>query len=674
MKPTRLRRAAGVPGFAIATAAALIVLSPPGGGPGLDRVWAATYDVERYLNIRSASVAGLSRDATTVAFTTNVTGSNQLWSVAATGGWPEQITFFTDRIAAVDWSPRADWIAFSKDSGGDENFQLYLVTPDGSRLEALTSDPEIRNNFGAWSKDGGRLSYASNARNRKFFDVYVLEVSSRQSHRVLASDTFLAAGPFSPDGTKMIVTRQNGSLDNDLLLVHLGQSRTDSVSGGILNPPQEDPADLSLKGVEEPVLLTPHEGIASHRVVDWAPDGRSLWIVSDAGREFSALGRLDIPTKRITWERAPKWDVTGSKLSPDGRTLAFVVNEDGYDRLAMLDTATMKDKPVPPIPAGQIGALHFSKNGKSLALTLSGPAHTGDVWIADLSRGSLAQVTRSSTAGIPQSSFVKPKLVRYKSFDGLEIASWFYVPSGAAKGAGLPCIVTPHGGPEGQTTAAFSPTVQYYVNRGYSVWAPNVRGSTGYGKSFTHLDDVRKREDSVKDLVAGIDWLKSSGMIDPKKIAVAGGSYGGYMTLAAITLFPDVWAAAVDSFGIANFKTFFGQTASYRVGLRASEYGDPVKDADFLDSISPIYKVDRILAPLLVLQGANDPRVPRAEAEQIVAAIKKKGGIVEYVLFPDEGHGWTKLENRITALRTAADFLDKYVQRASQAAAERGEP
>ena len=673
MKPTRSRRAAGALGFSLAAAAAVIVLSPFAGGLGPDAAWGATYDVEQYLNIRSASVAGLSPDATTVAFTTNVTGSNQLWSVTATGGWPEQLTFFTDRITAVDWSPRGDWIAFSKDSGGDENFQLYLVAPDGSRLEALTSDPAIRNNFGAWSKDGGRLSYASNARNRKFFDVYVLDVASRQSRRVLANDTFLAAGPFSPDGTKMIVTRQNGSLDNDLFLVHLAQT-ADPAPGGALDPAREDQADLSLKVVVEPVLLTAHEGIASYRVVDWAPDGRSLWIVSDAGREFSALGRLDTLTKKITWERVPKWDVTGSKLSADGRTLAFVVNEGGYDRLAMLDTVTMKDKSGPPIPAGQIGALHFSKNGKSLALNLSGPTRTADVWIADLSRGSLAQVTRSSTAGIPQSSFVEPKLVRYKSFDGLEIASWFYVPAGAAKGAGLPCIVTPHGGPEGQTTAAFSPTVQYYVNRGYSVWAPNVRGSTGYGKSFTHLDDVQKREDSVKDLVAGIDWLKSSGMIDPKKIAVAGGSYGGYMTLAAITLFPDVWAAAVDSFGIANFKTFFGKTASYRVGLRTSEYGDPVKDADFLDSISPIYKVDRILAPLLVLQGANDPRVPQAEAEQIVAAIKKKGGVVEYVLFPDEGHGWTKLGNRITALRTAADFLDKHVKGAGKPASGRGEP
>jgi len=606
---------------------------------------AETYDIERYLNIRNSSVAGLSPDAKSVAFLTSITGSNQIWIVPAAGGWPQPITFFADRVSGVSWSPRGDLIAYSKDTGGDENFQLHLVTPDGARQIALTSDAKVRHNFGGWSKDGKLIGYSSNERNPKFFDVYVMDIETKQRRRIVEKDALFSAGPFSDDGARIIVGRSNASLDNDLFVADL--------AGGLSGGPVE------------PVLLTPHEGIAAFSATGWSPDGRFLWIVSDRGREFFALGRMEISSKTITWEREPKWDVGGARLSEDGRTLAVTVNVDGFDTLSIIDTATMKDRPAPAVPRGQIENMVFSKDAKTLAMTLTSGARNGDVWLADLAGGTMARVTRSSTAGIPADSFEEPRLVRHRTFDGLEIPALFYLPKGAKKGDALPCIVNPHGGPEGQTVSRFSAVTQYYVNRGYAVWAPNVRGSTGYGKTFTHLDDVRKREDSVKDLVAGVDWLKSSGWIDPDKIAVMGGSYGGYMTLAAVTLYPDLWAAAVNSFGIANFRTFFGKTASYRVSLRASEYGDPEKDGEFFDSISPIHKVDRITTPLLVLQGANDPRVPAHESEQIVEAIRKRGGTAEYVLFNDEGHGWTKLANQITAHRATAAFLDKHVKGAA---------
>jgi dipeptidyl aminopeptidase/acylaminoacyl peptidase len=607
------------------------------------------YDIGRYLNIRSAWSAGLSPDGKTAAFLTNVTGSSQIWTIPATGGWPEQITFFDDAVTAVEWSPRGDWIAFSKDNGGDENYQLHLVAPDGSQTIGLTSAPSVRHNFGAWSKDGRFIAYSSNARNPKHFDVYVMEVASRQSRRVLQRDEYLEAGPFSHDGRRLIVGRANGSLDNDLFVIEVAAPTGKGGAGA----------------AGEPVLLTPHHGVATYDPIDWAPDDRSIWVISDEGREFQALGRLDPSKKTIAWQREPPWDVERAALSRDGRTLAMVVNEDGYDTLRLIDTAAMKDRPAPELARGLITGLAFALDGRQISMSLAGPPRNANVWLVDLYTGASRQITHASTAGIPPTSFVEPRLVRYRTFDGLEIPSFLYLPRGARPGDGLACIVNPHGGPEGQTTARFSPVIQYYVNRGFAFWAPNVRGSTGYGKTFTHLDDVRKREDSVRDLVAGVDWLKSSGYVDPKKIAVMGGSYGGYMTLAAATLYPDLWAAAVDSYGIANFRTFFGKTASYRVHLRASEYGDPVKDAEFLDSISPIHKVDRIRAPLLVLQGANDPRVPRAEAEQIVAAVKSRGGIVEYVLFPDEGHGWSKLANQVTAHRAIADFLDRHVRGAA---------
>ncbi len=606
---------------------------------------AASYDIERYLNIRSAAAAGLSDDARTVAFTTNITGTRQLWAVSARDGWPEQLTFFADPVSGVQWSPRGDWIAFAKDDGGDENFQLYLVSSHGRELVKLTDQPGVRHNLGRWSVDGRYLAYTSNQRDRKFFDLYVLDVETRQSRRILEDDANWGPGPFSRDGRRIVAVRSNASLDNDLFVLDVA---------------------AEVKGApSEAAHLTPHQGLTQHRVLDWAADDRSLWLVSDGGRDFTGCARLDLATKQVSWIRTPSWDIGGGALSPDGRRLALVVNQDGYDKLHLLDTATLRDLPLPALPAGVVDGPVFSRDGRRLALTVGGAARPADVWLLDLEARAARQLTRSSTAGIPPSTFAEPRLVRYRTFDGREIPAFLYLPAGARSEGAPPCIVWPHGGPEGQTVARFSAVQQFFIHRGYAVFAPNVRGSTGYGREYTHLDDVRKREDSVKDLAAGVDWLKTSGMADPGKLAVMGGSYGGYMTLAAITLYPDLWAAAVDMYGIANFRTFFGNTASYRVGLRASEYGDPVRDAAFLDSISPIRRVDAIRAPLLVLQGAKDPRVPKEEAEQIVAAVRKKGGVAEFILFPEEGHGFTKLPDQITAYRAVAEFLDKYVRRAA---------
>jgi dipeptidyl aminopeptidase/acylaminoacyl peptidase len=272
-------------------------------------------------------------------------------------------------------------------------------------------------------------------------------------------------------------------------------------------------------------------------------------------------------------------------------------------------------------------------------------------------------VTSSDLGGIEQKSFVEPTLIRYKTFDGRQISAWLYKPAKKGRRGGYPVIVSVHGGPEGQERPGFSPLYQYYISRGYAVFAPNVRGSTGYGKSFTHLDDVQKREDSVKDLAAAVTWLTTKGGADAKRIGVMGGRYGGYMTLAAITLYPDLWAAAVDTVGIANFESFLKNTSGYRRREREVEYGRLDRDVDFLRSISPLNRVDRIKTPLFVIQGRNDPRVPYTEAEQIVSAIKKRGGIVEYKLYDDEGHGVAKLKNRLELYPLVADFLDKYLKR-----------
>jgi dipeptidyl aminopeptidase/acylaminoacyl peptidase len=347
------------------------------------------------------------------------------------------------------------------------------------------------------------------------------------------------------------------------------------------------------------------------------------------------------------------------------------------------------------LPAqGIVGGVTFSKDQSKLAFSFSSSKHNGDIWIYDIGTKKLTQVTQSDRAGIDPNTFVAPELIKFKSFDGREIPAWYYVPlsktpshDNSTNGrltdvkvnvkergtqtislgrlgqiGGRPVIVSIHGGPEGQSRPGFNPLFQYYLSRGYAVLDPNVRGSTGYGKTYTHLDDVEKREDSVKDIAAAHEWLITKGGADRRRIAVMGGSYGGYMTMAAITLYPDLWAAAVNTVGIVNWETFLQNTSGYRRRQREVEYGRLDRDIDFLRRISPIRKVDQIKTPLFVIHGKNDPRVPYTEAEQLVEALKKRGVSVEYKLFDDEGHGISKLKNRLELYPLVADFLDKYMK------------
>jgi dipeptidyl aminopeptidase/acylaminoacyl peptidase len=345
---------------------------------------------------------------------------------------------------------------------------------------------------------------------------------------------------------------------------------------------------------------------------------------------------------------------------------------DGYSKLTIKEFNSGKVLTSPKLPPGIIDVSDISPNGDKILLSYTSPCHNGDIWLYKPYTNELTQVTHSSREGIPQDSFVEPKLIRYETFDGRDIPAFFYLPHGTKKTGETPVIVNIHGGPEAQALPTFSSVFQYFIHRGFALFIPNVRGSTGYGKKYSHLDDVRLRMNSVKDIAYGVEWLKSSGYIDSQKISVMGGSYGGFMTLASLTTYPDLWAAGVDLVGIANFLTFLKNTAAYRRHLRISEYGDPEKDADFLREISPINHIDKIKAPLLVIQGANDPRVPKSEADQIVEAIRKRNGIVEYLLFDDEGHGLAKLENRITAYTTIADFLDKYLKTGGKRARRQG--
>jgi dipeptidyl aminopeptidase/acylaminoacyl peptidase len=625
----------------------------------------ATYGFERYLNVRAARGASFAPDGGMVSFLTDITGVGEVWSVPLqlrpqAPAWPEQLTFRSERAMGATFSPVAAQLLVGGDRGGNERTQLYLLSADGSRFDALTHDPEVIHQFAGWwedgmgaagwSPDGQRITFASNARDPRYFDVYEQQVAPMEGtpKLLLRQDGTNYAAGYSPDGRFVLVQRWESNIRNALLLVDTttGEARMLTPEGG-----------------------TGQQGPGRHVAASFSADGKGLYLLSDRDRDYLTLAWLDLATGAMTYlhdERlGDAWGAEGLTVSQDGTRLALDLNEDGYSRLALFDVRDGWDRrrelPTPEMERGVISGLTWSNDGRRLAFTLDVADDAADVWIWDTGERALRRATRSALGGLPRASLVRPSLVHYPAFDGRRIPAFLYTPRGA-QAKNLPVIVHVHGGPESQARPIFNPVVQYFVNQGYGVLAPNVRGSSGYGYAYQSLDDVRQRMDSVADLKAAAEWLAASGIADPRRIAVMGGSYGGFMTLAALTTYPELWAAGVDLVGIANFVTFLENTGPWRRKLREPEYGSLEHDREFLESISPLTHVDRISAPLFVVHGANDPRVPVGEAEQIVSALTKRGVPVEYLRFEDEGHGLMKRANRLVAYPAIATFLDKYVK------------
>lgn len=600
----------------------------------------ARTDIRRYLNIRAAYWPSFSADNRSLTFLSNITGLPQVWRVPVNGGWPEQVTFSSDAVRMVEHHPLDSRIIFGMDRGGSERTQLFLSDADGSEVIDLSEQPDAIHSWGGWSHDAGMIAYSSNRADSGRFDVYVQDIAHRGDLARLVRrgpGGYYMAGDFSPDDRSLLVSEQpsNASQFIHVLDLMTGDAR----------------------------LLTPHKSPERFQNPRWAPDGKSIYVLTDRDADFLALAQIDIATGALNWVDRPKWDVESFAISPDGRWLAWEVNEDGVSRLRVRAVAGGRTQS-PELPIGAIEHPTFSHDGNLLAFAFNGPRHNPDIWTYDLRSNTIRQVTQSSKAGVPREAFPAPQLVRYESFDGLRIPAWLYLPPDVSAARKSPVIVYPHGGPESQTRPTFNSVFAYFLNRGYAIFAPNVRGSSGYGAQFMNLDNVRNRMDSVKDLAHGANWLRDSGQVDPKRMAIYGGSYGGFMVLSAITNYPDLYAAAVDVVGIANWVTFLERTGAYRRAAREAEYGSLEHDREFLESISPLRHVERIRTPLLVIHGANDPRVPVHEAEQIVAALRARNVSVEYLRYEDEGHGLIKLANRLHAYPRMAEFLDKHLGRA----------
>ncbi len=598
----------------------------------------ARRSLARFLHVRSAAGPTFTHDGQEVAYLTNVTGVSQVWTVPSAGGRPEQRSFHAERVMEVRGDPVNDRLVFVMDLGGDEHGQLHLLCEGGAVEVALTESPEVIHLLGCFSDDGSHLAYAANDCDPAAFDVFVRPVGPRGEgtpRRLLRSSGMTYPVCFSPDGRSLLVEEARSSFDQDLHLVDLetGERR----------------------------LLTPRKTgeAVRHTGAVFTRDGKHLYLRSDRGDDFVRLLRLRLDDGAFQVVDEGGADVELLAGSHHGEGLIYVRNVAGISEVHHLDPETGADTVIEDLPAGVVTGVALSVEGRRAALAVSADDRPSDLHLVALPDGAPRQLTFSSLAGIPQDALVPGTPERFPTFDDRQIPGFLYRPEGEAK---PPCVVYVHGGPEGQFRPEFNPVVQYLVNRGYAVFAPNVRGSVGYGKGFAALDDVRLRLDSVKDLEACGRWLAARDDVDGARLAVMGGSYGGFMVLSTLVEAPDLWAAGVDFVGIANLVTFLEHTGPWRRKLREAEYGSLKDDRDFLTQVSPIHRADRIAAPLMVIHGARDPRVPVSEAEQIVAALKAKGQPVTYLRFEDEGHGIVRLANKLAAWPAVADFLDTHLR------------
>ena len=592
--------------------------------------------VEQFLNVRSATTPKFAPDGRTLAYLSNDSGVWQVWALdlSAPDAAPRQLTFHDDAVSNIAYAPDRDDLIYVMDSGGDERHQFHLLS-NGAASTALTALPDVMHNWGGWSRDGTHIACTANRRDPALMDAFVMDVASGEATRVFDADGWYTIAAIAPDTARLLLLESTGSSDQEL---HMLTAKT---------------------GERQP--FTRYADRCRYQCCRWRGDGAGIYALTNQGRDHLGIALFDAASGELVWLYTPDNDVEEIALSKDETRLASVTNVDGYARLAVHDLASGDKTEAPTLPPGKITALDWSPDGRRLAFALNGSTHNADIWLWDLTADTVRPLTQSDRAGADRSTWIEPQLIHFQTFDDRRIPAFLYLPPGQAPAAGLPAVIFVHGGPESQYLPEFRPDIQFLLARGYAVLAPNVRGSTGYGAAYAALDDVHKRMDSVADLKHARLWLGARADIDDARIAVYGGSYGGFMVLAAITEYPDLWKAAVNFYGIADFQTFFERTGPWRRKHRAMEYGDPVRDADFLKSISPIHKVDRIKVPLFVAQGLMDPRVPPHESEQIVAAVRARGLPVDYVTVPDEGHGFMKLTNRIKIYGAMAEFLDRYL-------------
>jgi dipeptidyl aminopeptidase/acylaminoacyl peptidase len=650
------------------------------------------HDIRSYLEIRTASPSGWSPDGRDLLIASDLTGTRQVHrlDVGELEDPPvpaEDLTTVTDldeptHASYLPQDPLGEdrhRLLVVTDQGGNERYQLYLTVAqrdepvrDLAELDPLVVDPTHIHRPGAVTRDGERLAYTTNRRNGVAFDTWVLDLTTGSERCVFATGGWTGPGRFSPAGRWLAIselTERAG--DNRLYLLEVGGAGRDEVDRDPAERGPEDQAPMGGEPLDRDPLgrnpeswypidrehaavmeLAPHDRPASVGAPSWLPDESAFFFSTDVDRDRRAIAR---GAPDGGWEHViePGWDASCA-VDRSGRHLLVAWNEDGRTQAELRDPTTLDPSGPVPLPGeGVAGGFRFTRDGRYLAFSYSSPLIPGDTWRYDTIDGSLDRLTLSP-CDVNPSTFVDAELIRYRSFDGLEVPAFVFRPRGPGP---FPVVVRIHGGPESQYRPSFEAVTQYLVAHGFAVVAPNVRGSTGYGRNYQQLDDVDRRFDAVRDLAALHDWLADQPELDEERAALYGGSYGGYMVLAGLAFQPDRWAAGVDIVGISDLVTFLENTAPWRRAYREREYGSLEHDRELLESLSPIHHVDQMRAPLLIIHGANDPRVPVSEAEQIHRELRRRGITSELLVYEDEGHGLSKLGNRLDAYPRVASFL-----------------
>ena len=592
-------------------------------------------DITRFLNVRRAWAPSLSPDGRRLAFRTNITGTNQVWVVGTDGGWPEQLTF-GESVTFHRWSPSGDWIVYGTDRGGNGREGYYLVSPDGLIERELLAPGEAFRQFGGFTRDGKRLAYGTTERNGLDFDIHLIDVATGEDRRVFEGRPGLYPTAWRPDGGAVILTEDRGEDAHDVFL-------------------------LDVESGELTELFTPEEA-SSYASFSWLPDGRGFFAATNQDRDFAGIGSWALDGEEWDWWYTDSNDAEQAALSPDGTQLAWVINDGGYSRLQLVDTESRRRQGVRGLPRG-IYSVTWAVDAPVAAVSVSGPQVPGDIWLLDGETAEVRRVTQSSHAGLDLTSMVEPEHVSFPSRDGLRLHGLLYRPPGTGPSDRLPVVIAVHGGPTSQARPRFQAAHQYLLSRGIAVFDLNYRGSTGYGKAFARLNDRRLRATEYLDMEDALLWLEEQGWVDGDRAAVMGGSYGGYLTMAAVTRLPGVFRAGVTFVGVSNWVTALEGASPQLKASDRLEYGDidDPQERAFFASLSPIAYVDQVRDPVMVVHGANDPQVPVGESDQFVSAIRANGIEVEYLRFPDEGHSIRKLSNRVIAYRRVAAFLERHL-------------